>query len=418
MDIFGILAVLHLFAILVVLTRYPQMSVGVQLLGIPVIGLGLSSLGIGIGAVIVVLGMNIYALMVGIFREDFEFKFSVTLIEVGTILLFIWIAVTLTYTPSPIYGTSKLVLALLIILPCVVITKLYCDSYQKLISTCQCIGGYSIFIVSFFALYVALNYTGDSVRLRGEFFGPLSLGYITSSSLPFILILYATSEKIALRILALIAICLSVYILMATGSRGPFVALFIAAIVSLVRAHNFYRALLVTVVIAVSLSVYVNYALEKGHKGVERILQQTDGNERSTEGRFYLYGFAVEQFAEYPVFGQGVGSFSDFVQQRDSRIYAHNSVLEIAGELGLVGLTIYLLTLLAAIIQIARLRLISLTSSNKLFWAIAGAQMLFIVGMVNSFASYDLPLQRTLFVGFGMLAGTYAWSSVPGKTPN
>ena len=74
--------------------------------------------------------------------------------------------------------------------------------------------------------------------------------------------------------------------------------------------------------------------------------QFTATNILMADSRFYLWHEAINIWARNPLFGSGLGSWSLLVGASDlNGIYAHNILLEILGELGLVGITLFLLPL-------------------------------------------------------------------------
>ena len=410
MDIFAVAAIAILFSSIIALYFRPELIVGIQLFSTPIFGNALSSLGLNIGAVYVIFALALFSLVVTIRRDGIENIFSVSTIEVLILLFISWVATTLIYTPSPSYGLFKFLSLMIIMFPCAYLARIHCDTPGKLYQTFTTAGWYAVCLLIFLGFYVLINY-GDVIRISSSFFGALPLAYIIASMVPFIIFIAVYSNSSVLRLTAIIAIACSFLIVFATGSRGPLLAIVIAAFIAFFRFKYFFRALVAFGIAAIALTFYVTTAAQSGHKGLERILGLTVAGSRSNEGREERFLYAIQQFKEHLIFGQGSGSFSYYFSYSDSASYAHNTILEIAGEFGLLGLFIYFTILMLCILQINQLRGASNYDYKPFYWALACIQALFIVGFTNSNLSGSLSTQKILFVSIGMLAATTCWRS-------
>ena len=405
MDIFSILSIVFIAASFLAVYVRPQVVLGVQLLATPIFGHGLSSLGLGIGAVNLILAMVLFSLLVFALRnKGFRFLPS-TFIEIMVLCLVAWVAITLIYTPSPNYGKSKLLFLLVISFPCLYIARLYFSNFTNARITAVSIGWYAIAVVFFFAAYVAVNSTGQ-IRISSTFFGALTLGYVTVATIPFLYAVFSTSGTLG-RLLSGASFIFAAYILAATGSRGPMLALVVATLLSLLRIRKFFRISL-ALTIAASLSYLI--ASQYASSGLERIIGSTEGGANSVDSRISLLQAATEQFWLHPLFGQGSGSFSYFFHSQDVRYYPHNSFFEIAGELGLLGLVLFITILYYCTKRIIKLRTNRLLNQPNYYWVIVCVQALFYIGLINAFLSNDFPSQRILFASLGLMAATSRWA--------
>jgi O-antigen ligase len=142
----------------------------------------------------------------------------------------------------------------------------------------------------------------------------------------------------------------------ATGSRGPLVALAVTLAASLVARVVSGRAIgrsdlvvaggIVTagVLLVVALSYLPGVALTR--------LLTTDvvadaGDPSSSIGtRFVLFQLAVQMFSTNPILGVGTGGFQAYTATQASLValpYPHNGLLQIAAEFGLVGTLVFLM---------------------------------------------------------------------------
>ena len=414
MDIFAVAAIALLFYSIVTLYFRPELIVGIQLFSTPIFGKALSSLGLNIGAVYVIFSLAVFSLVLTIRRNGVENLRPVLAIEVLILLFISWVATTLIYTPSPSYGLFKFLSLMTIMFPCAYLARIHCDTPGKLYQTFTTAGWYAICLLVFFGFYVLINYQ-DVIRISSSFFGALPLAYAVASMVPFIIFIAVYSSTPVSRLIAITAIVCSLLIVFATGSRGPLVAIGIAAFFSFFRFKYFFRSLIGFGLAAIATTFYVTTAAQSGHKGLERILGLTIASSRSNEGREERFFYAIQQFKEHLFFGQGSGSFSYFFSYSDSRSYAHNTILEIAGEFGLLGLLFYFAILIFCMVQIKHLRGASNYDYKLFYWSLACIQALFFIGFINSNLSGSLSNQKILFVSIGLLAATTCWRSEQDK---
>lgn len=82
-------------------------------------------------------------------------------------------------------------------------------------------------------------------------------------------------------------------------------------------------------------------------------------------GRFEVYGMAIRNFSENPVFGKGLGNLTDYKNMFNEPTFrAHNLLLDLLATSGLVGCMLYISFLLLFIIR--AFRLLREPSSNAL----------------------------------------------------
>jgi O-antigen ligase len=128
-----------------------------------------------------------------------------------------------------------------------------------------------------------------------------------------------------------------------TFSRGGFLGLVAMGGVLLWKISHQNRALM-ALAFAVLFGVFV-LALPSGYTGrISSIFHFGEDRTGSTEARRDLLERAASVAAHHPIIGVGMGNFHTYSLHEQ---VAHNSYLEIAAELGLLGLTAYLVLLFA-----------------------------------------------------------------------
>ena len=432
MDPFQALSIFYLIASILWIFRYPVVVIGVQVFATPVFGLALETIGLGFGSFYLILVLTCFSLLVHLYRNNSLSIIPTTYPEYMMLLLMFLMLLSLTYTPSEQYGVRKTLGYVLIAFPIFFVSRNYLGAKAKTTEVFAIVAQYAIFILIFYAAYVLTNpveqhTAGNATRIRTSFFGPLPLGYIVATMFPFVLFYFVTSKALG-KLLSLAGMFAIMVIIAATGSRGPTLALGIAILIVALQGRNlakllFSTVLLVTVVLGslslVSLNTIEGLGAIEQLGGLNRIfgIDERASGTRSSDGRIELYSQAITQFLEFPLLGQGIGSFSWWYVSVDERIYPHNLFLEIAGELGLLGLVIFVSGLVYCVFQIGKLRLTTTGSGKEVYWFVICTQAIFFIGLVNASFSFDMPGQRTLFLAMGILSATSGWPVRNGRRP-
>lgn len=199
----------------------------------------------------------------------------------------------------------------------------------------------------------------DFLRAIGTFPDPHMLAFYLGMSLPIQAVFIFLSGKKFLWPLCLI----SFLTLILTFSRGSYVGLagifvwllffilksktnshFALKIKALGSQLKFSRIFALIIILAVLVSSIAPFR--------DRFLSIFDFDEGSNQGRLELWAEAVDTVIYNPVLGVGLGNFSNFIRPESKYrepIYAHNTYLDLATEIGLPGLLAWLLILFIAI---------------------------------------------------------------------
>jgi len=170
-------------------------------------------------------------------------------------------------------------------------------------------------------------YTGDLVRVRafGIFHDPNDLALILVTVLPFLFnVCIAREERSSLRAASGLAVVPMVYCIFLTNSRGGWLALAVMAVAYIfVHLRNKRLAL-----VAVPAVLALIFAL-----GPSRV-ENMSSDDRAARGRLTAWGFGNRMLKRWPLFGAGVGRFTEF---SDEGRVAHNSFVQSWAEMGLFG---------------------------------------------------------------------------------
>lgn len=215
-----------------------------------------------------------------------------------------------------------------------------------------------------------------------------------------IIIFIRVLEKKKLKFPNLVLILLSMFLLFRSGSRGAVLSFFVVILFYLffiskksVKSKAYagiFGVFLIVIAyqfIPESTSDFYQYSLSE--------------NARLEEGssiytRIILWELAINNFKSSPVWGVGEGNVYYG--------YPHNIVLEILSELGMVGLTLFLLLCFLTIKK--GLRFINEDKSGNLNHLMKISLLLFVYSLTEAMFSGHLTQQTHLFVSMGLLATT------------
>jgi O-antigen ligase len=184
----------------------------------------------------------------------------------------------------------------------------------------------------------------------GGMFDPNDLAFITLSFLPFNLIFISRNNPLWVRCVCLGSFGVGTLLILLTGSRGGLLAFGAVALmlmfmktIAIKSAMKIVFALLCLVFFAFAPINLTRY---------QTILHLTNDYNLSEEGgRIAIWSIGVKTMLANPLTGVGVGCYSQAVGMdrlrrgllRANWQTAHNSVIQIGAETGVIGLTLFLL---------------------------------------------------------------------------
>ena len=175
--------------------------------------------------------------------------------------------------------------------------------------------------------------------------------------IPFALYLYEHSKKLILKSMSLFGMILGFTVLFIISSRASFIAVIAIAIIAMVAYRKEFKKLLyplLSIIGGFFLAVfYVNPSISSDGG---RINNLSIINESSLT-RLDFYKEAFLSIMEHPILGVGVGNWKIFGIAAHKEIisgyivpyHAHNDFLQIAAEIGLIGLMAYISVFIFAV---------------------------------------------------------------------
>lgn len=159
----------------------------------------------------------------------------------------------------------------------------------------------------------------------------------------------------------LIALLLVIYGLFLSSKRAPLIAAILSIVITLliVSGKNILKKLFILFISFAGLAALYFIAVEYV-PGFDTIANKFSSLESSDagilNGRNYLWQLALDLFNESPILGSGYGGYAAYAEKVDAfTSSAHNYYLQLMAELGIVGLILYLVAFISAVVFTAKL---------------------------------------------------------------
>jgi O-antigen ligase len=251
-----------------------------------------------------------------------------------------------------------------------------------------------------------------SGRLSGGISDPNFLAAVLIPAL-MISLFAAHTVRLGLVRIGLAFACLACLVaILLTESRGGIVGLAAATIVAIAYAGPIRRKIVMSVLATAALAtVYFTFAPPQS---LHRLTSFTAGG---GGGRSDLWAVAAKAFTANPVFGLGAGNYTIQeprylldIHQRLARadlilahVEVHNTYLQLAAELGIVGIAIFVFTIFSPLI--ACRTAVSLSEAAGDWRASVVGRGLFAgtIGMLTAFAFLTAQYQKQLWVTLGLV---------------
>jgi len=408
-------ALIALLGVAGFLIKYPEIGLVPYSMALGFIVPFVSMFGLPEGLMALPLAMLIissFLLFLFIYKKG---RIQLSSVQLFSFILGILLFAGVFWTSAPIYGKWKaeaFVMYNLLITFCLTLLVNEDDRLRRIINFTAILGVLFLIIGAYHVFSVGITNVNRMEIKFGEtlIFNPIWFGRSVSVSLVSFLILMAVCKSRIRRIaLAVLSLC-SLFLLFLTASRGPTLALFISLFLYyiLIAKNKHARRIAILLVAITAIVCIFMITPEISKRRYTRIIKLNTETvvDQNISARIELYKMAWEIFLENPVIGAGTGGYSNYYGGVDGRFYSHNSILEIASELGLIGLfcfAIFILLNLKIVKKVTR-ETRGITKDNYvLIWGV----LVFLIGIINSMFSGDLPQNKMLWFGSGFMWSAY-----------
>jgi hypothetical protein len=286
-------------------------------------------------------------------KRDTVSKYFINILIINITIIF-FILISLMYTSSNDYSYIKSYMYILII-----ISALYPfgnKEFSAFIFIKYFILLSVLISISYMYLYPKLLIKELIVQDQSIFGLYLMVAYI--SGLCILLLFIFKKELFKNKYLTYILISFFIFILLISGARGPLIFTILSLLLLFIIDFNIKKILITTILSSIFIStVLINNSniINKNLSGIAKlqersinrislIFEENKGN--SIGERTNMITFVQDKYGgnlTNIIFGYGIGSFGIEYLKVDIRYHPHNIVLEFLFELGLIGLTLFLI---------------------------------------------------------------------------
>ena len=323
------------------------------------------------------------------------------------VCLIVWLLVSLTWSPSRIYGPNKVFLMATLVLWAVIAGAVIIspdpERLRRLFTLLLLLSIW--FGIDAVLFYIQSGGNIGQIRLRGASY--LGLGRLCGLG-ALIALMAGLYGRGTAKLFWLIVFAFLGFVLAIGGGRGPLLAavfppLLLAGLgIRFTRTRILYwpAQLSVLVLLLAVAGGLLSYGAVTEHRlsTFQRLAPLLEGNlGRSAGARAESYGDVVKLSEGAPLLGHGFGSWPLLTGRPDLHSYPHNALAELLVEGGLIAVGLFLVVVAVAFrgVSFARLR------SDPQALCIV---VLFVNAFLNAMVTEDLPGNRAMFMILGVLA--------------
>ena len=409
-DIIWAGRVLVVFCALVFFLKKPELSLAIQINGIALYLYIIYKLNVDTGT----FGTSVfYAVMSGSYliggwianRNESHRSFH-TIDKLFTLLYCYFFVSYLLFAQDNVLAYRKVIYApALVIAPYIGVRLL--PSIDKIDQFLRYIGLMSIIMIlpSFYELWtnpLYQEYGRFSIYIfedKGD--NPIQFGI--AYALLLIVVIFKIARQKRVRATDLFILLPAAFLLIRSGARGPVISLIITFFIYILWLGHISRRIKLTVIgggiilLAFAYSVIPDSTVRFYQVLFDPTISPTQNTSaNSIQERILLIDMAINDFVAHPIIGVGTGNSSGGVG------YPHNSIIEVAAELGLVGIAVFLLLQAAVIVTAYRTIRKSKGSTNE--WTMTTAFAIYLFAFIESQFSGYMGGDMLLYMSIGLVA--------------
>jgi O-antigen ligase len=195
------------------------------------------------------------------------------------------------------------------------------------------------------------------------------------------------------RIFCLVCLLTTVLALIAGASRGGFYGLCLCVIYIVFNSNRKLPAFGLLVLLIPLLFLMPS-------SPIKRILSPSYSDITSTENRRVLWRAGFELVKEHPLTGIGLGKYKETMEQLGvlgTGGMAHNTYLEYAAELGVLGLLLYLGVLISAYRLLGRIRA-KARDQQDLFYCVSTGMQAGLIGFAGAAFTFSAEYEKPFWI--------------------
>lgn len=262
------------------------------------------------------------------------------------------------------------------------------DSASRMVGGALILGCSTIVLAMLTGFGPLVEERGGTVRLSvGNTYDSNDLALLIVITLPFAFFMLKASRPVA-RALLILSIALMLVGLVKTGSRGGFLGLIIIMLFMLLRGSRQARKYAL-VAIAASVILFAAAAPSAYWERIKTIYNyENDYNMKEKGGRLMIWQTGLQMIAQRPITGVGIACFSIAhvrLAGQKLEMAPHNSFIQVAAELGIVGLFLFTAIIFISLRAARRIRRRAREglADTNLLWLASAVEISFIGFIVS-----------------------------------
>ncbi len=202
--------------------------------------------------------------------------------------------------------------------------------------------------------------------LKGRFPNRNITAAIYLYQLPFIIYIFQKSKSKIIKIISAISILSLLHMIFLMSARTSYIVIFVLGLVYVLlyiikREKEIFQFGLIFILSVLTSYLTSTYSLGTNNSAyVFNRMNTINFQEESTNTRLRYYEYGFQQFIKNPLIGVGLGNWKiESIEKDKENIISyvipytmHNDFLEVAAELGIIGLSFYILIFLFALIYL------------------------------------------------------------------
>lgn len=252
----------------------------------------------------------------------------------------------------------------------------------------------------------------ESGRLSGGIGDPNFLAAVLISALLITLFAFQVAKNRSSRVILGLAAGTSLAGIFLTESRGGVIGLAVAIVVAIAYAGPVRRQILISIAVTgAAAALYFSFAPPQSFQHLTTFT--TNGG----TGRSDLWTVAVKAFSQHPLAGVGAGNYTidepqfllnvnqnlpraDLVLHHEA---VHNTYLQVAAELGAVGLALFLFTIFVPLVYARRVIAMFPRTSVRFEPTIGRGLVAGVIGMLAAFVFLSAQYEKQLWITLGLV---------------
>ncbi len=221
-------------------------------------------------------------------------------------------------------------------------------------------------------------------------------------ALLLIIVIFRIARQRRIGLIDVLILIPAAFLLIRSGARGPVISLIVTFFIYIIWLGHIGRRIKLTIIAGGLLLLGFAYSvIPDATVRFYQVLfdptvsptQNTSAN--SIQERILLIDMAIDDFLAEPILGVGTGNSSGGVG------YPHNSIIEVAAELGLVGVSIFLL--LQAVVAVTAYQTIKRTKGTPDEWIMTTAFAIYLFAFIESQFSGYMGGDMLLYLSIGLV---------------